>query len=77
MISLADDALHACDQYRNAYGFCTRNDSCSGLSFGGTLAQHQAAKEEAEAEGIERYTLASGKCGDWYIVPLDDKGRFI
>ena len=77
MITTLNDATGTCEQYRDADGFCRRSCSCSGLSFGGTQAIHDAAREEAEAAGIKRYNILSGKCGDWYIVPLDEMGRLI
>ena len=78
MITTLNEALGSCEQYRDENGFCTRNCSCSGLSFGGvTQAIHDAAREEAKAEGLTRYNILTGKCGDWYIVPLDEMGRLI
>lgn len=74
MITTMFDALRACDEYRDSEGFCTRNCSCSGLSFGGTLTQHHLAEVEATAAGIDRYDLMCGKCGDWYVIPLNHEG---
>lgn len=77
MIATMDVAMHTCEQYRDHDGFCTRNCACSGMSFGGTLAQHNSARAEAEAAGIKRYDLVSGKCGDWCVIPLDSEGRYL
>ena len=78
MITTLNDATGTCDQYRECDGFCSRNRSCSGLSIGGgTQAMHDAAREEAKAAGLTRYNVLTGKCGDWYIVPLDEMGRLI
>lgn len=78
MITTLNKALDSCDQYIDCEGFCTRNCSCSGLSFGGgSQAVHDAASEEAKAAGLTRYNVLTGKCGDWYIVTLDETGRLI
>ena len=77
MICKLNDAFASCDKYRDAEGFCTRNCSCSGMSFGGNQAQYDAAREEARKAGLDRYSVVSGKCGDWYIVKIDDMGRLI
>ena len=78
MITTLNDVFDSCWQYRDEEGFCTRNCACSGMSFGGcNQAIHDAAREEAKAAGLTRYSLLTGKCGDWYIVPLDEMGRFI
>ena len=78
MITTLNDVFCSCEQYKDADGFCTRNCSCSGMSFGScNQAIHDAAREEAKAAGLTRYSLLTGKCGDWYIVPLDEMGRFI
>ena len=78
MITTLNDALSTCDQHRECDGFCRRNCSCSGLSFGSaTQAVRDAAREEAKAAGLTRYNVLTGKCGDWYIVPLDEMGRLI
>ena len=78
MITTLNDALGSCEQYRDANGFCTRNCSCSGMSFGGCpQAIHDAAREEANKAGIDRYAIVSGACGDWYIVERDEMGRLI
>lgn len=31
----------------------------------------------AKAAGLTRYNVLTSKCGDWYIVPLDEMGRLI
>ena len=78
MITTLNDALCSCEKFCDSEGFCTRNCACSGMSFGGcTQAIHDAAREEAKAAGLTRYSLLTGKCGDGYIVPLDENGRFI
>ena len=77
MIITLDDVLCSCEQYRDVDGFCTRNCSCCGMSFGGNQSQYDAAREEAKSAGLTRYSLLTGKCGDWYIVPLDEMGRLI
>ena len=78
MITTLNEALGSCDQYRDSAGFCTRNCACSGMSFGGcTHAIHDAAREEAKKAGLDRYSVVSGKCGDWYIVKIDEMGRLI
>lgn len=77
MITTIDKAVCVCGKYCDTDGFCTRNCSCSGLSIGCNGAILNAARKEAEAAGIKRYNILSGKCGDWYIVPLDEMGRFI
>ena len=77
MITTLNEALGSCDQYRDSEGFCTRNCSCSGMSFGGNQAQYDAAREEAKKAGLDRYSVVSGKCGDWYIVKIDEMGRLI
>ena len=48
-----------------------------GMGFGGNQAQYDAAREEAKKAGLERYSVVSGNRGDWYIVPLDEMGRWI
>ena len=35
------------------------------------------ARKEAKAAGLTRYNVLTGKCGDWYIVPIDEMGRLI
>ena len=77
MITTLNEALGSCEQYKDAEGFCTRNCSCSGMSFGCTQAIHDAAREEANKAGLDRYTIVSGACGDWYIVERDEMGRLI
>ena len=77
MIITLDDVLCSCEQYRDVDGFCTRNPSCYGMNFGGNQAQYDAAREEAKNAGLERYSVVSGKCGDWYIVKIDEMGRLI
>ena len=78
MITTYREAMAECEKHRECDGFCSRNCSCSGLSFGGaTHAVHDAAREEAKAAGLTRYNILSGKCGDWYIVPIDEMGRLI
>lgn len=78
MITTCRAAMAECEKYRECNGFCTRNCACSGLSIGGgTQAIHDAAREEAKAAGLTRYNVLTGKCGDWYIVPLDEMGRLI
>lgn len=57
--------------------FCTRNCSCSGMIFGGNQAQYDEARKEAKKAGLERYTVVSGACGDWYIVERDEMGRLV
>lgn len=78
MIATLNEELGSCEHYKDYEGFCTRNCSCSGMSFGGcTQAVHDAAREEAKKAGLDRYTIASGACGDRYIVELDDMGGLI
>lgn len=78
MITTLRAARDECAKYKDADGFCMRNCSCSRLSIGGgTQAIHDAAREEAKAAGLTRYNVLTGKCGDWYIVPLDEMGRLI
>lgn len=77
MITTLNDATGTCDQYRECDGFCRRNCSCSGLSIGCNGAILNVARKEAKAAGLTRYNILSGKCGDWYIVPLDEMGRLI
>ena len=54
MIAMCNDAMNACEQYRDADGFCKRNCACSGLSFCANSHQRAAAREEALAAGVER-----------------------
>ena len=68
MISTYSAAMANCAKYRDHEGFCTRNCSCSSLSMGGTLMQHEAAKAEAAEAGFDHYQLLTGKCGDRYTV---------
>lgn len=78
MITTYRAAMAECKKYRECDGFCRRNCSCSGLSIGGgTQAMHDATREEAKAAGLTHYNVLTGKCGDWYIVPLDEMGRLI
>lgn len=78
MITTYRAALAECEKHKDAEGFCMRNCACSRLSIGGgTQAMHDEAREEAKATGLKRYNVLSGKCGDWYIVPLDEMGRLI
>lgn len=78
MITTYRAAMAECEKHRECDGFCGRNCACSGLSIGGgTQAIHDAAREEAKAAGLTRYNVITGKCGDWYIVPLDEMGRLI
>ena len=77
MITTLNEALGSCEKFRDSEGFCTRNCSCSGMSFGGNQAQYDDAREEANNAGLDRYSVVSGACGDWYIVPLDEMGRLI
>lgn len=77
MITTLNDVFCSCEQYRDDDGFCTRNCSCSGMSFGGNQSQYDAAREEAKNAGLERYSVVSGNCGDWYIVKIDEMGRLI
>ena len=77
MITTLNDVFDSCWQYRDEEGFCTRNCSCSGMSFGGNQAQYDAAREEAKNAGLDRYSVVSGNCGDWYIVKIDEMGRLI
>lgn len=77
MITTLNEALCSCDKYRDADGFCTRNCSCLGMIFGGTQAVYNEARKEAKKAGLDRYTVVSGACGDWYIVKRDLMGRFI
>lgn len=78
MITTFNDAMAECEKHRECDGFCSRNCSCSCLSIGGaTQAVREAAREEAKAAGLTRYNVLTGKCGDWYIVPLDEMGRLI
>ena len=75
MIAMCNDAMNACEQYRDADGFCKRNCACSGLGFCANSPQRAAAREEALAAGIERYNVMAGACGDVYVVPVDEDGR--
>ena len=78
MITTYRSAMAECEKYSDSEGFCTRNCSCSRLSIGCcTQAIHDAAREEAKAECLTRYCVLTGKCGDWYIVPIDEMGRLI
>ena len=77
MITTLNDVFDSCWQYRDEEGFCTRNCSCSGMIFGGTQSVYDDARKEAKKAGLERYTVVSGKCGDWYIVERDEMGRLI
>ena len=77
MITTLNDALCSCENFRDSEGFCTRNCSCLGMTFGGNQAQYDAAREEAKNAGLDRYSVVSGNCGDWYIVKLDEMGRLI
>ena len=77
MITTLNEALGSSEKFRDSEGFCTRNCSCSGMSFGGNQAQYDAAREEANNAGLDRYSIVSGKCGDWYIVKIDEMGGLI
>ena len=78
MITTLKEARGSCDKFRDSEGFCTRNCACSGMSFCGcTQAIHDAARKEAKTAGLTRYNVLTGKCGDWYIVPIDEMGRFV
>ena len=77
MITTLNEALGSCEKFRDSEGFCTRNCSCSGMSFGGNQAQYDAAREEAKNAGLDRYSILTGKCGDLYIVKIDEMGRLI
>ena len=77
MIATFNEAMNACGQYRDADGFCKRSCACSGLGFCANSPQRAAAREEALAAGIERYNVMTGSCGDVYVIPLDENGRFI
>lgn len=78
MITTYRAAMAECAKYKDVDGFCTRNCACSRLSIGGaTQSVHDAACEEAKTAGLTRYNVLTGKCGDWYIVPLDEMGRLI
>ena len=78
MITTYRAAMEECEKHRECDGFCSRNCSCSGLSIGGaTQSVHDAASEEANSAGLTRYNILSGKCGDWYIVKIDEMGRLI
>lgn len=77
MIATFNDAMHSCDKFRDSDGFCKRNCACSGLGFCANGPQRAAAREEALAAGIERYNVMAGACGDVYVIPLDENGRFI
>lgn len=78
MITTLRAARDECAKYKDTDGFCMRNCSCSRLSIGCcTQAIHDAAREEAKAAGLTRYCVLTGKCGDWYIVPIDEMGRLI
>lgn len=72
MISTCNEAGWECAKYLDADGFCTRNCSCSGLSFGGCKADYDAAHEEAAKAGITTYVVMTGKCGDRYVIPTID-----
>lgn len=77
MITTLNEALGSCEQYRDSEGFCTRNCSCSGMIFGGNQSIYNEARKEAKKAGIDRYSVVSGACGDWYIVERDEMGRLI
>lgn len=77
MIATIDEAMRACNQYRDDEGFCKRSCACSGLGFCANSPQRAAAREEALAAGVERYNVMAGACGDVYVIPLDENGRFI
>lgn len=77
MICKLNDAIVSCEQYRDEEGFCTRNCSCSCMIFGGTQSVYDEARKEAKKACIDRYTVVSGACGDWYIVERDEMGRLI
>lgn len=69
MICTYNDALSNCDRYRDTDRFCTRNCSCSGLSYCNLQPVLDSAREEADAAGVKSYDVLNGKCGDWYVVP--------
>ena len=77
MIATCNEAMRNCDKYRDADGFCKRSCACSGLGFCANGPQRAAAREEALAAGVERYNVMAGACGDVYVIPLDEDGRFI
>ena len=77
MITTYSAAMSNCAKYRDSDGFCTRNCSCSGLSLGGNQRDYDEAALEAYDAGYKRYQLLTGKCGDRYVIPLDEKGRLI
>ena len=77
MIAMCNDAMNACEQYRDADGSCKRNCACSGLGFCANNPQRAAAREEALAAGVERYQIMTGACGDVYVVPVDENGRLL
>ena len=78
MITTLNEALGSCEKFRDSESFCTRNCACAGMSFGGCTQEiHDAAREEAKAAGLTRYSLLTGKCGDWYIVKINEMGRLI
>ena len=47
------------------------------MTFGGNQEQYDAAREEAKNAGLDRYSVLSGNCGEWYIVKIDEMGRLI
>ena len=77
MIATLNEALSSCEQYRDEEGFCTRNCSCSGMTFGAPQSVYDEARKEAKKARINRYNVVSGACGDWYIVERDEMGRLI
>ena len=77
MITTLRAAMAECAKYREWDGFCRRNCACSGLSIGCNGAILNSARKEANGAGLTRYNVLSGKCGDWYIVPIDEMGRLI
>ena len=42
-----------------------------------TLRAAMAECAKYKAAGLTRYNVITGKCGDWYIVPLDEMGRLV
>lgn len=77
MITTCSVAMNACEQYRDADGFCRRNCACSGLSFCANRPQRDEAAREAAAAGVKRYNVMTGACGDVYVVLVDEMGRLI
>lgn len=77
MITTYRAAMSNCAKYRDSDGFCTRNWTCSGLSLGGNQSDYDEAALEAYDAGYKRYQLLTGKCGDLYVIPLDEMGRLI